>query len=120
MPRHFRDDFRHGQLLTRLVVRAKCRYGPSHESVRLVGDVWFGEDTADDACYLAEPDVCEVCAGLGRVPLSDEELAAESANAASTVRDKPCEPCQATGQVPGPHWPWRHDHPGPLPPRSMR
>lgn len=119
MPRKFLDDLRHGQLITRLVPRGKCRYD-DHESVRLVGDVWFGEDTHDDACYLAPPDPCPPCAGLGRVPLTDQEQQAESANAANTVRDKPCESCRGTGEVPGPHWPWRHLHPGPLPERTMR
>lgn len=97
------------------MTRGKCSYGPNHESVSLIGDAWLGESTNQFGCVMAPRDPCSACGGMGRIPLSPQELAAEQADAASTVRDKPCLPCTGLGTVPGPHWPWRHDHPGPLP-----
>lgn len=90
--------------------RAKCRYGPNEQSVRRVGDFWLGESTNEFACHLAPATVCPKCEGVGRVPLTPQELDPES-----TVKDKPCVPCEGRGTVPGPHWPWRCDHPGSLP-----
>jgi hypothetical protein len=94
--------------------RGKCRYGPSHESVRRAGDFWLGESTNMYACVMAPKELCPRCDGRGRIELTPEELALEQASQ-SNVRDKPCPPCEATGYIPGPHHPWRHDHPGPLP-----
>lgn len=95
--------------------RAKCSYGPNHESVHRVGDYWLGESTNLFGCVMAPRDTCSICEGTGRVALSSQELAAEGADAASSARDKPCEVCTGLGTVPGAHWPWRHEHPGPLP-----
>jgi hypothetical protein len=95
--------------------RGKCSYGDNHESVSLIGDCWLGESTNLFGCVMAPRDPCSICQGLGTVPLDPAELEAEQANAASVVRDKPCGPCNGSGRVPGPHWPWGHDHPGPLP-----
>jgi hypothetical protein len=92
--------------------RGKCSYGPNHESVRRVGDFWLGESTNDFACPLAPAAVCPKCKGACRVPLTSQELALDPE---STVKDKQCEPCHGQGMVPGPHWPWRKDHPGSLP-----
>jgi hypothetical protein len=94
--------------------RAKCRFGPSHESVRRAGDFWLGESSNMFGCVMGPKQLCPRCEGLGRVPLTPEELAVEQASG-SDVRDRPCAPCGATGLVLGPHHPWRHDHPGPLP-----
>lgn len=94
--------------------RGKCRYN-NHESCSLSGDCWLGESTNLFGCVMAPRDPCSNCGGVGTVPLTAQELAAEQADAANTVREKRCEPCQGLGSVPGPHWPWRHDHPGPLP-----
>ena len=95
--------------------RGKCRYGPSHESVRLAGDFWLGESSNSFGCSMAERDTCPVCYGRGVVDLTPEELAAEQADVASKVREKQCKPCHGVGTLPGAHWPWRHDHPGPVP-----
>lgn len=93
-------------------VRGKCSYGPNHESVRKVGDFWLGESTNDYACHLAPSQVCPGCEGRGAIPPSPEEVAMAGDN---TVTDSQCETCFGRGTVPGPHWPWRHEHPGALP-----
>ena len=93
--------------------RGKCRWGPNEQSVRKVGDFWLGESTNDYACHLAPSQVCPRCEGRGLIPPTPEEVAMAGANTAPA--DRQCETCTGTGQVPGPHWPWRHDHPGALP-----
>lgn len=93
-------------------VRGKCSYG-NHESVRKVGDFWLGESTNDYACHLAPSQVCPRCEGSGTIPPSPEEVAMVGAN--TTPADRQCETCTGRGSVPGPHWPWRHEHPGALP-----
>ena len=95
--------------------RGKCRYGPNHESVRRVGDFWLGESSNHFGCSMAERDTCPVCNGRGEVELTPEELAALNADAANTEKTKPCLPCHGLGTIPGPHWPWRHEYPGPIP-----
>jgi hypothetical protein len=112
VPRHLLDDLIAGQLTTWTVTRAKCRFGPNHESVRLVGDEWWGEDSRDIACALAPPDPCATCAGAGEVELVGDELAMARQSGGPTRR--PCTPCGGLGRVPGPHWPWRWPQPPPL------
>jgi hypothetical protein len=85
------------------VTRAKCRYGPSHESVTLVDGEWRGEDSNDFGCVMAPSDPCPVCDGVDLSKTDEGFLVGAT-----------CPLCHGTGRVPGPHWPWRHDHPGPL------
>lgn len=115
MPRTFADDWRSGQVLTWTVVRAKCRYGPSHESVRDVCGEWQGETTNDTACPYAPEDPCRKCGTTGFVELSatEAELAQYDGQGPGRGR-RPCTPCGGTGYVPGPHWPWRWPKPPPL------
>lgn len=96
------------------MTRGKCRYGPRHESVCLVGDEWLGEATYEYTCWLAPTDPCPTCDGTGRVELSPEEDGMERADVASRTRDKPCSSCHGQGYVPGPHWPYRWPQPPPL------
>lgn len=102
------------------VVRGKCGYweeGLRHESVRLVGGEWFGEDSRGFECPFAPRDVCPVCNGAGFVLVSPSaaQLAQyDSSQSAEEARKKPCIPCQASGFVPGPHWPYRFPQPPPL------
>lgn len=97
------------------VVRGKCRYD-RHESVRLVGGEWWGEDSRSSECPLAPEDVCPVCDGAGELELSPSEaqLAQYDGTEASWDKRKPCVPCQGSGFVPGPHWPYRFPQPPPL------
>lgn len=76
----------------------------------LVGDEWWGEDTNDYGCSMAPTDECPVCDGTGDVAPEEpgEHLLGPG-----------CPLCLGTGEVPGPHWPWRHDHPGPLRARGV-
>lgn len=91
------------------MTRAKCRYGPSHESVALVDGEWWGEDTRDFGCCMAPSDTCPVCDGAGGVEPEEGEV----------LIGATCPLCLGSGEVPGPHWPWRHDHPGPLRARGV-
>jgi hypothetical protein len=116
-------------------VRGKCRYGPSHESVSLIGDQWQGESTGSFYCDLAPQDVCESCGGAGEVEVTAEEAAllqfdgpeaywgdGDRSGHTSGRTDAwgdgkkyiPCPPCRGRGYVPGAHHPWRHPHPGPV------
>lgn len=113
MPRHLLDDLFAGQLTTWTVVRAKCRYGPSHESVRLVDGQWWGEDCRDFECSLAPQDTCPVCDGAGAIMLTGAEAELARFDGARPT-GRPCPPCDGTGYVPGPHWPWRYEQPPPL------
>jgi hypothetical protein len=113
MPRQLVDDFLAGQLLRSLVVRGKCRYD-RHESVRLVGDEWWGESSHSAECALAPAEVCATCSGSGQVPLTPAEEAAYDGQEAHKPAGKPCPPCMGKGFVPGPHWPYRHPKPPPL------
>lgn len=97
------------------VVRGKCRYY-RHESVRLVGGEWWGEDSRGSECPYAPEDVCPVCTGAGFVEMSLDEaaLAQYDGTEADATRRKPCVPCHKSGFVPGPHWPYRFPQPPPL------
>jgi hypothetical protein len=105
------DDFLYRtSLLT--IVRGKCGYWERqlrHESVRLVGGQWLGEDTYSYECPFAPPDVCPVCEGTGKLDPSDRYDGAED-----SWEPRPCIPCGGTGYVPGPHWPYRFPKPPPL------
>jgi len=115
MPRSILDDWAAGQVLTWTVTRAKCRYGPSHESVRDNGGEWWGEDTRDVACPYAPEDPCTPCGGAGRFALTPAEQAAAQYEApAGQAGFRVCPVCEGLGRVPGPHWPWRHPKPPPL------
>lgn len=92
--------------------RGKCRYGPNEQSVRKVGDFWLGESTNDFACSMAPAQVCPKCEGLGRVATNYYD---EGDDGSTTRQVKRCELCRGQCTVPGPHWPWRHEHPGSLP-----
>jgi hypothetical protein len=108
------DDFLYRTSLF-TVVRGKCRYD-RHESVRLVSGEWWGEDSRSSECAWAPEDVCPVCTGAGFVELSREEAQLSQYDGADTAdaRRKPCVPCDGTGFVPGPHWPYRFPQPPPL------
>lgn len=111
------DDFLYRtSLLT--VVRGKCRY-ERHESVRLVGGEWWGEDSRSSECSLAPEDTCPVCDGAGEIGLPAAESALAQYDGTEAVWQgrpvrKPCLPCQGSGYVPGPHWPYRFPQPPPL------
>jgi hypothetical protein len=111
MPRKLLDDVRAGQFLAWAVTRGKCSYGDRHESVRQVAGQWYGESSNSLDCDYAPQDQCTVCAGRGRVELDANDPARFDG---SNTKDRQCEPCRGTGYVPGPHWPWRHPHPGPV------
>jgi len=116
------DDFLYRtSLLT--IVRGKCgmwewtgRGGPCDESVRLVDNQWWGENSRGPECPGAPEQQCPTCAGTGRIELSptDAELARYDGTESSWSKDKPCKACGATGYVPGPHWPFRYPEPPPL------
>lgn len=116
MPRKLIDDWRAGQLFTWTVTRGKCSYGDNHESVRLVGGQWKGETWDSFDCDHAPRDVCPICKGEGSREVSAAEAELLTYDGTEAVQDgrKPCEECEASGWVPGPHWPWRHPHPGPV------
>lgn len=101
------------------VVRGKCGWQDArHESVRLVGGEWFGEDSRSFECLLAPEDTCPVCDGAGQIELSaaESQLAKfdTSAETAGKPTKRPCLPCAGRGFVPGPHWPYRFPQPPPL------
>lgn len=100
------------------MTRGKCSYGDRHESVCMVGGEWLGESSRSFECDYAPTDPCPVCGGLGQVALKpgDAELESYDGETANAPATRPCRypPCHGTGQVPGPHWPWRYPHPGPL------
>lgn len=110
------DDFLYRtSLLT--VVRGKCRYGPRHESVRLVDGEWWGEDSRGPECPLAPETQCPVCDGRGEVELSPSEAQLaqyDGTQNAERLKKKPCLPCRGSGYVSGPHWPYRFPEPPPL------
>lgn len=109
------DDFLYRtSLLT--VVRGKCRYGPRHESVRLVNGEWWGEDSRGPECPLAPSQQCPVCDGAGEVELSptDAQLAQYDGTEQAWNTRRKCEPCGGNGYVDGPHWPYRFPEPPPL------
>jgi hypothetical protein len=117
MPRKLLDDLRADQFLKWNVVRGKCSYGDNHESVRQIGDQWWGEDGNSFDCPFAPQDVCEPCGGLGyiEIEMSEAELAQfDGPEQAAAAARQVCTACDGTGFVPGPHWPWRHPHPGPV------
>jgi hypothetical protein len=119
MPRSFLDDWAAGQVLTWSVGRGKCRYGPSHESVRDVGGEWWGESSRDNACPYAPMDQCSPCAGQGRIKLTAaEQAAAQYDGPAEHAGYRICPACRGVGLVPGPHWPWRWPKPPPLRPEA--
>lgn len=117
--------------------RGKCRYGPNHESCTRVGDFWRGESTNDFACDMAPSQICPKCEGAREIELAPDEAIVRQYDGPVQVwgdgvrrRDAldgtqnawgdgkrwvPCLVCEGQGTVPGPHWPWRHDHPGSLP-----
>lgn len=83
-------------------VRGKCRFCCSSVSRERYG--WAGEQGGPEPyeCVAAPPVTCPPCDGLGR--LRDEE---ESRRLGRDVLAR-CECCRGRGEVPGPHWPWRH------------
>lgn len=92
--------------------RGKCGYWESnlrHESVRLAGGQWLGEDSYSYECPFAPPDVCPVCEGTGRLDPDDRYDGTEA-----SWGPRQCIPCGGTGYVPGPHWPYRFPKPPPL------
>lgn len=99
------------------VVRGKCGWQDArHESVRLVGGEWFGEDSRSFECPFAPRDPCPVCQTAGEVEISaaEAELAQYDGTEGAQRLRKPCLPCQGSGYVPGPHWPYRFPQPPPL------
>ena len=100
------------------VVRGKCGYWAQnlrHESVRLVDNQWFGEDSRSYECPFAPQAPCPVCQGAGfiELPVAEAALAQYDGHTNNPTR-KPCLPCAGSGYVPGPHWPYRFPQPPPL------
>jgi hypothetical protein len=115
MPRSILDDWAAGQVLTWTVTRGKCRYGPSHESVRDNGGEWWGESSRDVACPYAPEDPCGPCGGTGYRELTEGEARlAQYDGLPEAPLKRRCPVCRGLGLVPGPHWPWRHPQPPPL------
>lgn len=91
-----------GQALGR--VRGKCRWCDS--SVQQAGGDWAAEGwSGEDAyeCPAASPCLCLPCNGLGFVEVNDRRT--------GEIERETCANCLGAGEVPGPHWPWRHPEP---------
>ena len=118
MPRKLLDDIRSGTVMRWSVTRGKCSFGDNHESVRKVDGQWWGESSHSFDCSAnPKKDVCPACHTTGQVEIPLAERVYDGTEGGETHR--PCKLCNASGFVPGPHWPWRHDYPGPVK-RSLR
>lgn len=84
-------------------VRGKCRFC-NHSVRRRLSGIWMSEwggSPDPDDCGDAPLEVCPSCAGLGYHESEERDEDGEP------KRSK-CGYCEGLGEVPGPHWPWRH------------